>query len=188
MAAYLDGLRTLLIGSGGREHALGWKLSKAPSVEHVYVLPGNGGTEQGPKMSNVTDGREMAKDDYAYMVRVAKDLEIHLVVVGPDSPVVDGIQAYFEAGMNETSPLSLRRCEIDGGGLTFIQPGFHVSRRPRWPPESKGQKLSPRTLWENTRSRRQPTETLISVFSRTCQWPKSMCEPLLIMWSSRQAD
>ena len=55
-------LKILLVGSGGREHALAWKLSQSPLVEHIYVVLGNGGTERlGSCVSNVSD---TAADDY----------------------------------------------------------------------------------------------------------------------------
>jgi phosphoribosylamine--glycine ligase/phosphoribosylformylglycinamidine cyclo-ligase len=47
--------RILLLGSGGREHALVWKLARSPLLDHIYVCPGNAGTQQEPKTSNITD-------------------------------------------------------------------------------------------------------------------------------------
>lgn len=48
-------VRILLLGSGGREHALAWKLARSPILDHIYVCPGNAGTQQEPKTSNVND-------------------------------------------------------------------------------------------------------------------------------------
>lgn len=91
--------RILLIGSGGREHALAWKLSQSASVEHVYVFPGNGGTVQTEKISNVVDESIASERDYPALVTLALKLNIGLVVVGPDSAVVDGIEGYFRQSM-----------------------------------------------------------------------------------------
>ncbi|KAK4083069.1 hypothetical protein Purlil1_11013 [Purpureocillium lilacinum] len=97
-------LRVLLIGKGGREHALAWKLSQSPSVEHVFVCPGNGGTARGlDKVSNV---QVPHPDDYASLVALAKELSIGLVVVGPDEDVVAGIEGFFRRGNTTPFPLS----------------------------------------------------------------------------------
>jgi hypothetical protein len=93
-------LRVLLIGSGGREHALAWKLSQSVSVEHVFVFPGNGGTVQAEKISNVVDEGVIAERDYSGLVTLALKLDIGLVVVGPDSAVVDGIERHFRESMH----------------------------------------------------------------------------------------
>ncbi|WDK12841.1 phosphoribosylamine-glycine ligase [Colletotrichum graminicola] len=85
-------LRILLIGKGGREHALSWKLSHSPSVDHVFVFPGNGGTAKG--LSNVSNIREDITD-YTELVSLAQALAIDLVVVGPDDAVVGGIEGFF---------------------------------------------------------------------------------------------
>lgn len=95
MTPETKGIRILLIGSGGREHALAWKLSQAQSAEHIFVFPGNGATSQTDKVSNVATEVEIADGDYSCLVSLAKELNIGLVVVGPDSVVVDGIEAYF---------------------------------------------------------------------------------------------
>ena len=89
-------LRVLVVGSGGREHALAWKLSQSPLVEAVYVAPGNGGTAEGrlPKISNVS----VKSDDYPGLVKFAQEKGVNLVVPGPEAPLVDGIQGYFQAG------------------------------------------------------------------------------------------
>jgi phosphoribosylamine-glycine ligase len=89
-------MQILLIGKGGREHALAWKLNQSPKASHIYVVPGNGGTARGlSKVSNIDDVKE---DDYPALVELAKTLGIGLVVVGPDQAVVDGIEGYFRAG------------------------------------------------------------------------------------------
>lgn len=89
-----------MIGSGGREHALAWKLSQSVSVEHAFVFPGNGGTVQTEKISNVVDESIVSERDYPALVTLALKLNIGLVVVGPDSAVVDGIEGYFRQSMH----------------------------------------------------------------------------------------
>ncbi|PTB59981.1 hypothetical protein M431DRAFT_536510 [Trichoderma harzianum CBS 226.95] len=106
--------RILLIGSGGREHALAWKLSQSASVEHVYVFPGNGGTVQTEKISNVVDESIVTERDYPALVTLALKLNIGLVVVGPDSAVVDGIEGYFrQSGIPCFAP-SKEAAELEG--------------------------------------------------------------------------
>lgn len=84
-------LKVLLVGKGAREHALAWKLSRSPSVAHVYVVPGNGGTSTLQNVSNIED---VAASDYQGLVFLCKQLEVGLVVVGLDDAIVDGIEEY----------------------------------------------------------------------------------------------
>ncbi|KAE9400537.1 aminoimidazole ribonucleotide synthetase [Gymnopus androsaceus JB14] len=84
-------LKILLLGSGGREHALTWKLAQSPLVEHIYVCPGNGGTSQEPKSSNLN----LPINDFAQLVEFAVKNDINLVVPGPEQPLVDGVELYF---------------------------------------------------------------------------------------------
>lgn len=84
--------RILLVGNGGREHALAWKLQQSPLVEHIYVAPGNGGTASiGHNVENV----KLSQDNFAELVQFAVDKKITLVVPGPEAPLVDGITDYF---------------------------------------------------------------------------------------------
>ncbi|EHK22972.1 uncharacterized protein TRIVIDRAFT_28405 [Trichoderma virens Gv29-8] len=110
----INKLRVLLIGSGGREHALAWKLSQAPSVEHVFVFPGNGGTVQIENISNVASEEEIAEGDYSALVALAQKLDIGLVVVGPDSAVVDGIEGYFRESRIPCFAPSKESAELEG--------------------------------------------------------------------------
>ncbi|KAI9806206.1 MAG: hypothetical protein M1825_006321 [Sarcosagium campestre] len=88
-----DRLRVLLIGKGGREHALAWKLSQSSRVEEIFVCPGNGGTEAGlPKVQNIIS---VPENDYPGLVQLAERLKVNLVVPGPDLAVVDGIEGFF---------------------------------------------------------------------------------------------
>ncbi|KAF9875670.1 hypothetical protein CkaCkLH20_07051 [Colletotrichum karsti] len=87
-------LRILLIGNGGREHALAWKLSQSPLVEAIYAAPGNGGTASCPKTTNITD---IAANNYAALVKFAQSKSVGLVVPGPEAPLVDGVEAFFRA-------------------------------------------------------------------------------------------
>lgn len=92
-SAAVQKFKILLVGKGGREHALAWKLAQSESVEHVYVVPGNGGTATLKKASNCL---EVSEDDYPGIVELSKRLNINLVVVGPDSAVVGGLSDHFQ--------------------------------------------------------------------------------------------
>lgn len=87
-------LRILLVGNGGREHALAWKLAQSPLVERIYVAPGNGGTDnpQG-KVENVAIGS--SKADFAKLVEFAQSKDVGLVIPGPEQPLVEGIETHF---------------------------------------------------------------------------------------------
>jgi phosphoribosylamine--glycine ligase/phosphoribosylformylglycinamidine cyclo-ligase len=87
-------IRILLVGNGGREHALAWKLSQSPLVESIIAVPGNGGTSTCPK---VTNDASVKADDYAGLVKLAQERNVNLVVPGPEAPLVDGIEGYFKA-------------------------------------------------------------------------------------------
>jgi phosphoribosylamine--glycine ligase/phosphoribosylformylglycinamidine cyclo-ligase len=85
-------LRILLIGNGGREHALAWKLAQSPLVERIIAVPGNGGTAALPKVTNDTS---VAANDYPGLVRLAQQNGVNLVVPGPEAPLVDGVEGFF---------------------------------------------------------------------------------------------
>ena len=83
------GANVLVIGSGGREHAIALKLIASPLVSHVYVAPGNGGTERGhPGISNV---QGVSMSDHAALVEFARSKSISLVAVGPEVPLMEGV-------------------------------------------------------------------------------------------------
>jgi len=93
----MDPIRILLVGNGGREHALAWKLSQSSRVESIIAVPGNGGTPSCPKVTNIDS---VKADDYPGLVALAKKHNVNLVVPGPEAPLVDGIEGYFkEAGI-----------------------------------------------------------------------------------------
>lgn len=87
-------LRILLIGNGGREHALAWKLSQSPLVESIIAVPGNGGTATCPKTTN---NATVSADDFPGLVALAQSQGINLVVPGPEQPLVDGVESFFTA-------------------------------------------------------------------------------------------
>jgi phosphoribosylamine--glycine ligase len=86
-------MKVLIVGGGGREHALAWKCAQSPRVEHVYVAPGNAGTAAEPNTSNV----DIAADDIDALLAFAVREEIALTVVGPEGPLVAGIVDRFNA-------------------------------------------------------------------------------------------
>lgn len=86
----------LIIGAGGREHALGWKAAQNPNVETVFIAPGNAGTALEPKLENVA----IDVEDIASLVAFAKEKAIELTIVGPEGPLVIGVvDAFREAGL-----------------------------------------------------------------------------------------
>lgn len=86
-------MNVLVIGAGGREHALGWKAAQNPNVETVFVAPGNAGTALEPKLENVNIGVE----DIDALVAFAKEKAIELTIVGPEAPLVIGVVDAFRA-------------------------------------------------------------------------------------------
>jgi phosphoribosylamine--glycine ligase len=88
-----DKLRVLLVGNGGREHAIAWKLLQSPRIEHIFVVPGNGGTATLPKTTNIPT---IAQEDFPALTQFAKKNNINLVIPGPEAPLVAGIVDYFE--------------------------------------------------------------------------------------------
>lgn len=87
-------MKILIIGAGGREHALAWKVAQSPRVTEVLVAPGNSGTAQEPKTRNV----EVAAEDIVGLERLAKAERIDLTIVGPEGPLVAGVVDRFDAG------------------------------------------------------------------------------------------
>jgi phosphoribosylamine---glycine ligase len=86
-------MNVLVIGGGGREHALAWKAAQSPRVERVYVAPGNPGTAREPKTENVA----IAAEDIGAMVAFARERRIDLAIVGPEAPLVAGVVDAFRA-------------------------------------------------------------------------------------------
>jgi len=86
-------MNVLIIGSGGREHALAWKIAQSPRVRKVLVAPGNGGTATEPGVEN----RNIPVDDTEALVALARKNEIGLTIVGPEAPLVAGIVDRFQA-------------------------------------------------------------------------------------------
>ncbi len=86
-------MKVLIVGGGGREHALAWKVAQSPYVANVYVAPGNAGTAREPKTENVAIGAE----DIAALVAFARTADIDLTIIGPEAPLVAGVVDAFEA-------------------------------------------------------------------------------------------
>ncbi len=79
-------MKVLIIGSGGREHALAWKAAQSPRVTQVFVAPGNAGTALEPRVRNV----DVAADDLPGLLQFALAEKIDLTIVGPEGPAGAG--------------------------------------------------------------------------------------------------
>src|SRR5574342_1092663 len=92
-------MKLLVIGGGGREHAIAWKLAQSPRVQKVFVAPGNGGTALEPGLENAALG------EIQELIAFAKKESIHLTVVGPEAPLAAGIvDAFTDAGLRIFGP------------------------------------------------------------------------------------
>ena len=101
-------MKVLIIGNGGREHALAWKIAASPKVDHVYVAPGNAGTALDAE--NV----DIAATDVSKLIRFAKEQKVDLTVVGPETPLVLGItDAFQEAKLRVFGPSKVA-AELEG--------------------------------------------------------------------------
>jgi len=94
-------MNVLVIGSGGREHALAWKAAQNPSVETVFVAPGNAGTATEASVKNVA----IDAMDFEALANFAKENNCGLTIVGPEAPLVEGVVDYFsEQGLRAFGP------------------------------------------------------------------------------------
>src|SRR5690348_8074315 len=92
-------MNVLVVGGGGREHALAWKVAQSPRVSKVFVAPGNAGTAADPDLCNVPI------DDIATLVAFAKREGVALTIVGPEAPLAAGIvDAFRDAGLRIFGP------------------------------------------------------------------------------------
>ena len=97
------GMRVMVIGDGGREHALVWKLAQSPLVGQIYAVPGNAGMAQEPKTTPY-----LVPPDHKSIVAAAKTQSIDLVVIGPEAPLADGLADLLEdAGILVLGPRKL---------------------------------------------------------------------------------
>ncbi len=96
-------MRVLIVGGGGREHALAWKAAQGASVDKVFVAPGNAGTAIEDKLENVA----IAADDIDALLDFANKENIELTIVGPEAPLVDGVvDRFIDAGLSIFGPRS----------------------------------------------------------------------------------
>lgn len=103
-------INILVVGNGGREHALVWKLSQSPLCGKIYVAPGNGGTDSMEKVENIAIG----VNDFEKLVDFAVKNDVGLVIPGPEEPLVKGISAFFQkVGIPVFGP-SLAAAKMEG--------------------------------------------------------------------------
>jgi len=94
-------MKVLIVGGGGREHALAWKVAQSDRVDQVFVAPGNPGTASEDKVSNV----DIAAEDLSALKTFAENEAIDLTIIGPENPLVDGIVDKFQqAGLSCFGP------------------------------------------------------------------------------------
>ena len=84
-------MKVLIVGSGGREHAIAWKVAQSPKVDKIYCAPGNAGIEEYAECVNI------GAMEFDKLVALAKEKEIDLTVIGMDDPLVGGVVDAFEA-------------------------------------------------------------------------------------------
>ena len=130
-------LNILVIGNGGREHAIVWRLLQSPTVNHIYVAPGNGGTISESSSSKITNVPiSSSPKDFNKLQQFAVENKINLVIPGPEQPLVDGIADIFYAvGIPVFGP-SAKAAKMEGSkafqknlwiNITFQPPDSKIS-------------------------------------------------------------
>jgi len=103
-------MNVLVIGGGGREHALAWKAAQSERVETVFVAPGNAGTAAEPALQNVA----LDVMDFEAQADFARDNHVGLTIIGPEAPLVEGVVDYFaERGLRCFGP-SAGAAQLEG--------------------------------------------------------------------------
>jgi phosphoribosylamine--glycine ligase len=103
-------MKVLVIGGGGREHALAWKLKQSPRVDEVIVAPGNAGTAREPGVRNA----DVRSDDIDGLLQLARDEHVGLTVVGPEMPLVAGVVDRFRASGQRIFGPSALAAQLEG--------------------------------------------------------------------------
>jgi len=103
-------MKILIVGGGGREHALAWKCAQSPRVQHVFVAPGNAGTALESNVSNI----DIAADDIDALLRFAIDEDVDLTIIGPEGPLVAGIADRFAAADRRCFGPSRNAARLEG--------------------------------------------------------------------------
>jgi phosphoribosylamine--glycine ligase len=103
-------MKILIVGGGGREHALAWKCAQSARVQHVFVAPGNAGTALEPKVSNL----DIAVDNIDALLETAIDRNIDLTIIGPEGPLVAGIVDRFAAAKRRCFGPSRSAARLEG--------------------------------------------------------------------------
>ncbi len=103
-------MKILVIGGGGREHALAWKAAQSPLASQVFVAPGNAGTALEPKLQNV----DISAEDLGALLDFARREDIDLTIVGPEAPLVAGVVDRFEAAGLKIFGPSARAAQLEG--------------------------------------------------------------------------
>ena len=112
-------MQVLVIGSGGREHALAWKSAQDESVTNVFVAPGNAGTALESKITNLS----LDTNDFSKVESFCKEEHIGLVIIGPEQPLVDGMSDYLQGKGIKTFGPSKAAAQLEGS-KTFSKDFF----------------------------------------------------------------
>ena len=103
-------MKILIVGGGGREHALAWRCAGSPRVDQVFVAPGNAGTASEPKVSNL----DIAADDIDALLEAAIANDVDLTIIGPEGPLVAGIVDRFAAAKRRCFGPSQNAARLEG--------------------------------------------------------------------------
>jgi phosphoribosylamine--glycine ligase len=104
-------MNVLIVGNGGREHALAWKLGQSPRADRIFVAPGNAGTAVDAENVDISPG------DFPRLIKFAKENDVSLTVIGPEVPLCDGIvDAFQEAGLRVFGP-SKAAAQLEGSKI-----------------------------------------------------------------------
>ena len=114
-------MKLLLLGSGGREHALAWKIAQSPKIEKLYIAPGNAGTR------NVGENVAIKADDFEAIKTFVIENSIDMVVVGPEDPLVKGVLAAYTSGNEELFMETLSRCPLARDLFEFIVAAYDAA-------------------------------------------------------------
>ena len=134
-------MNILIVGSGGREHALAWKIAQSQRAEKVFVAPGNAGTALERRIENVS----ISSSDIEALITFGKEEGIGLTIVGPEAPLVAGItDAFNEAGLPCFGP-SQKAAQLEGS-KAFPRTSLFVTAFP--PPLTK-----PSQIWRKPMKR-----------------------------------